>query len=128
MSSVYAINKGVGKPIVFKGLQAQWIWWLGGGIAALLLLFALMYILGVNLIICVVVIIGSGALLFIGVYRLSRKYGEHGLMKEMARKSVPKALKGGSVKNLTKSLCDENSERIVAGMVGRKGCDPFQDG
>ncbi len=120
MSSVYEINKGIGKPIVFRGLKAQWIWWLGGGIAVLLLLFAVMYIIGVNLIVCVLLIGVLGSGLFVIVYRLSKRYGEHGLMKEMARKSVPKGLKGSLKKNVAKDLCDENSERGVAGMVSRK--------
>jgi hypothetical protein len=104
MSSVYEINKGIGKPIVFRGLKAQWIWWLGGGLAVLLLVFAVMYIVGVNLLVCVVFIVGSGVLLFMNVYRLSRKYGEHGLMKEVARKSVPKGLKGSIKKSVVKEL------------------------
>ena len=39
MSSVYTINKGMNRPIVFKGLKAQYIWYLGGGIVLLFMLF-----------------------------------------------------------------------------------------
>ena len=28
-NSVYVINKGINAPITFKGLKAQYIWWLG---------------------------------------------------------------------------------------------------
>ena len=31
-NSVYKINKGINKPIEFKGLKAQYIWYLGGGL------------------------------------------------------------------------------------------------
>lgn len=31
-NSVYQINKGINKPIEFKGLKAQYIWYLGGGL------------------------------------------------------------------------------------------------
>lgn len=120
MSSVYEINKGIGKPIVFRGLKAQWIWWLGGGIAVLLILFAMMYIIGVAMIVCVLLIGVLGSGLFVTVYRLSKRYGEYGLMKEVARKSVPKGLKGCSKRSVEKELCDENSERGVTGMVSRK--------
>ncbi|NCI51304.1 DUF4133 domain-containing protein [Sediminibacterium roseum] len=120
MSSVYEINKGIGKPVVFKGLKAQWIWWLGGGIVGLLLLFAVMYLAGVSMGVCVFVIGVLGSGLFVLVYRLSRKYGEHGLMKAIAFKSVPKRLKGVSDQSIRKNLCDEKSKRNVTDLGGRK--------
>ncbi len=104
MSSVYQINKGINKPIVFRGLKAQYIWWLGGGLVLLLLLFALLYILGANIIVCVVVIAVFAVGLFGTVYTMSKQFGEHGLMKKMASKSVPKELKGCSRKNVVKGL------------------------
>jgi hypothetical protein len=36
MASVYQINKGVGKPIVFRGLKAQYIAYLAVGLVVLL--------------------------------------------------------------------------------------------
>jgi hypothetical protein len=92
MNGVYQINKGVGKPIVFKGLKGQWIGWLGGGLLMLLLLFALCYIAGAALIVCVAFIVLAGALLFYVVYKYNVKYGEHGLMKEMAARVTPKRI------------------------------------
>nr|MBA4141281.1 DUF4133 domain-containing protein [Segetibacter sp.] len=77
-NSVYSINKNINKPIEFKGLKAQYIWYLGFGLVALLLLFAIMYITGVNAFICLGVILLMGTMLFIQVYRLSHKYGEYG--------------------------------------------------
>ena len=96
-SSVYQINKGINKPIEFKGLKAQYIWYLGGGLVTLLILFAIMYIAGVNIFLCLIIIFSLGTALFLYVYRLSRTYGEHGLMKKMARKAVPKVLKSYSI-------------------------------
>ena len=93
MSSVYSINKGINQPIEFKGFQAQYIWWLGGGILALLFLFALLYIVGMNMMVCLVVVFGLGAGLFWYVYRLSKQYGEFGLMKKIAAKYIPKIIK-----------------------------------
>lgn len=92
MNSVYAINKGVGKPIVFKGLKGQWISWLCGGLLMLLLLFALCYIAGASLVVCVVFVAVGGMVLFYVVYRYNAKYGEYGLMKEMARRVTPKRI------------------------------------
>lgn len=120
MSSVYQVNKGINKPVVFNGLKAQWIWWLGGGVVMLLLLFAVLYITGVPLVVCVVLVVGLGVLLFSLVYKFSNKYGEHGLMKEIAGKSVPEGLKGCSGKSVERSLCDEGCKRGVTNLVGRK--------
>ena len=120
MSSVYQVNKGINQPVVFRGLKAQWIWWLAAGVVILLLLFAVMYLVAVPLIVCVVFVSVLGSLLFVLVYRFSNKYGEHGLMKEMALKSVPEGLKGCSGKSVEKELCDADSERSVADLVGRE--------
>jgi len=92
-NSVYQVNKGINKSIEFKGLKAQYIWYLGGGIAALLVVFSAMYLIGLPSLICVGVILIAGALLVLKVYGMSNKYGEHGLMKAMARKQVPKIIK-----------------------------------
>ena len=63
-NSVYKINKGINKPIEFKGLKAQYIWYLGGGLVILLILFAVLYIIGVNAFICVGLIVVLGGILF----------------------------------------------------------------
>ncbi|MGI8598208.1 MAG: DUF4133 domain-containing protein [Chitinophagaceae bacterium] len=92
-TSVYRINKGINKPIEFKGLKAQYIWYLGGGLLCLLILFAILYICGLNTFVCLALILILGTALFMYVYRLSHKYGEHGMMKKMARRRVPKVIK-----------------------------------
>ncbi|WP_130855650.1 DUF4133 domain-containing protein [Olivibacter jilunii] len=96
MASIYRINKGVNKPVEFRGLKAQYIWYLGGGIIALMIIYAVMYIIGLNQYICLAVILCLGAGVVMKVYQLSDKYGEHGMMKSMARKSVPKTIKCNS--------------------------------
>jgi len=103
-NSVYAINKGINKSIEFKGLKAQYIWYLGGGLLGLLILFAVMYVLGVNAIACVVLVMLAGTLLFIKVYKMSNKYGEHGMMKELASKKIPKVIKCRSRKVFCKNI------------------------
>ena len=92
-NSVYQINKGVNKCITFRGLKAQYVWYLGGGICALLMIFSGMFIIGVSSYICVMVILLAGSLLVYKVYGMSNKYGEHGLTKHMARRWVPKVVK-----------------------------------
>lgn len=92
-NSVYTINKGINKSIEFKGLKAQYIWYFGAGVIALLILFAIMYTLGLNSFICLGIILSGGVALVMKVYALSNKYGEHGLMKAMARGNIPKVVK-----------------------------------
>ena len=100
-TSVYAINKGINKPIEFKGLKAQYIWWLGGGLLALLILFAILYIAGVHTFICLIIVIVFASLLFMNVYRMSRRYGEYGMMKSLAKRSIPTVVKSYSRKVFT---------------------------
>jgi hypothetical protein len=89
MASVYQINKGINKPIEFKGLKAQYIGYLAGGLVILLILFAAMYILGINLFICLFFIVCAGTALFTVVYHLSNKYGQYGLLKKAAKRYIP---------------------------------------
>ncbi|WP_316736754.1 DUF4133 domain-containing protein [Pedobacter aquatilis] len=89
MSAVYQVNKGVSRPIVFKGLIAQYIAYLAVGLVALLLLFVLLYVAGVAILYLLPVILSLGIALFFCVFRLSAKFGEHGLMKFLAARSVP---------------------------------------
>jgi hypothetical protein len=92
LNSIYHINKGINKPIEFKGLKAQYIGYLGGAMLALLILFALMYIIGISPYICVGFILVAGTGVFFKVYRLSNKYGEYGMMKKWARRAIPKTV------------------------------------
>ena len=103
-NSVYQINKGINKSIEFKGLKAQYIWYLGGGLVGLLVIFAIIYIIGVNIFLCLAIIVSGGSCLFMYVYKMSRTYGEHGLMKKIARKAVPKVIKSYSIIRLKKQL------------------------
>jgi hypothetical protein len=96
--SVYHINKGINKPIEFKGLKAQYIGYLGGGLVALLLFFSIMYISGLPVYWCMLTISGLGTALFFHVFRLSHKYGQYGLMKRSARRYLPEYLKFNSRK------------------------------
>lgn len=100
-TSVYQINKGINKPIEFKGLKAQYIWYLGGGLVCLLILFAVMYICGANTFICLGIIIISGTGLFMHVYKLSHKYGQYGMMKTLAKRNIPGVIKSYSRKTFT---------------------------
>lgn len=92
-NSVYQINKGINQSIEFKGLKAQYIWYLGGGIVVLMILFSVLYFIGIPSLACVGIIGTAAALLVFKIYQMSNKYGEYGLMKATAGKMIPKVLK-----------------------------------
>src|SRR3954454_7084034 len=92
-SSIYGINKGINKPIEFKGLKAQYIGYLAGGLVGLLVLFAILYVSGVNTYVCLAIILLLGFLMFAIVQKLSQQYGQYGIMKKMAYRGVPKVIK-----------------------------------
>ncbi|KRT15942.1 hypothetical protein ASU31_10555 [Pedobacter ginsenosidimutans] len=96
MGIVYQINKGVGKPIEFRGLQGQYIAYLAVGLVVLLLLFTGLYLLGTPLVALLPLVMGLGAALFFGVFALSKRFGVHGLAKFMARRGIPVYLKFSS--------------------------------
>ncbi|TKC04335.1 DUF4133 domain-containing protein [Pedobacter frigoris] len=96
MASVYRINKGVSKPIVFKGLKAQYIAYLAVGLVFLLVLFAALYISGLSLFVVLPLILSLGSGLFFTVFRLSHRFGEHGLGKYFAKRGIPRFIRFSS--------------------------------
>ncbi|WP_294958330.1 DUF4133 domain-containing protein [uncultured Flavobacterium sp.] len=93
MSSVYQINKGINQSIEFKGLKAQYIWYLGGGVVGLMIVFAVLFILGIPSLVCVALIGTAGTVMVLKIYKMSRQYGEYGMMKALASRQVPKSVK-----------------------------------
>ena len=92
-NSIYNINKGINTAIEFRGLKAQYIWYLGGIILILMILFAILYLIGINQYFC---LITTGVLGFIStnkIYSMSKKYGVYGLSKVMAKKLMPDVIK-----------------------------------
>ena len=94
--SVYSINKGVSKPVVFKVLKAQYMAYLAIGLVLLLISFAVLYICGIGLVVVLPLVLLLGTALFYGVFRLSHRFGEHGLSKHLAKKQMPPFLRFNS--------------------------------
>jgi len=94
--STYPINKGINKSIVFRGLKAQYIWCMGGAMFVLLILYAIMYVCKVNTFACLAITASLGAASMVFIYHLSATYGEHGLTKAIASRSIPKLVKSNS--------------------------------
>ncbi|SHH93108.1 protein of unknown function [Flavobacterium sp. CF108] len=92
-NSVYQINKGINQSIEFKGLKAQYIWYLGGGMVGLMILFAILFFIGIPSLICVAFIGVAGTVMVVKIYKMSHQYGEYGMMKAIAKKQIPKNVK-----------------------------------
>lgn len=89
MSTLYRIHKCVEQPLVFQGLKGFYIWVAGCGLVMIFLLFALLYLLGISLLICVFIAIISCIGLLVVVSKHSRQYGLHGWMKKTAAGNIP---------------------------------------
>jgi hypothetical protein len=97
-NSIYQINKGINKSVEFRGLRAQYIWYFGGMVILLMIIFALLYIAGAGTVICLTTIGSGGSYMSIKIFAMSRKYGEHGMMKAIAKRRLPRVLKSYSRK------------------------------
>jgi hypothetical protein len=100
-NKVYIVHKGINKPLEFKGLKAQYIWHLAGSAVTVLVVCGVMHWTGISDYLSLPFALGLGGLLTVRVYGLSRKYGQHGLMKKEARKAAPGALLSRSRKMFT---------------------------
>jgi len=92
-NSKYHINKGINKPIEFRGLKAQYIAYLAVGLVGLLLVFAILYLIGFSVYVILPLVGTGGTVLVNYLYKYSRKYGAHGLMKEAAHRQLPESIK-----------------------------------
>jgi hypothetical protein len=94
--TVCTINKGVSRPLEFRGIKGQYAGALGVGVVGLLFLFALLHVAGVSSYACIAIVLPLAGWLYRRVYRLSKKYGQHGLMKHRAAKRLPKIVRSGT--------------------------------
>lgn len=87
--ATYKVNRGVGKPIEFLGLRAQYVIYLA---FLVLLVIIISFILNLLLNVMGTLLIGIIAFLLAvcSCFRLNNKYGENGLMQYWASKKVVK--------------------------------------
>jgi len=86
----FSINKGIGRNAEFKGLKTQYLFIFAGGLLSLFIVFVVMFMAGVNQWVCIGFGVTSALLLIYGTFYLNGKYGEHGLMKQQARRNHPR--------------------------------------
>lgn len=87
------INKGIGKPVEFRGLKGTYLYLsVGIVISSLLLALALYGLFGLNTYLATLIVVGSGIGGIWFCMRLSAKYGVSGLLKLEATRNQPKAI------------------------------------
>ena len=89
----YQVNRGIGKPVEFKGLKSQYLFIFCGGLLAVFVVFIVLFMAGVNQWLCIGFIVSASLLLVWQTFRLNAKYGTHGLMKArfiISRKAIPR--------------------------------------
>ena len=88
----YNINKGINKPVEFKGLKSQYLFYFVAGLLGIFIAFTILYIIGLNIYVCTSFAIIATSLLFHFIFKWNRVYGEHGLMKSSAARKRPNYL------------------------------------
>lgn len=88
----FGINKGIGKSVEFHGLKSQYLFIFAGGLLAVFVIFVVMYMAGVGQWICIGFGVVAASVLVMLTFNLNARYGEHGLMKLMAKRQHPRYL------------------------------------
>lgn len=95
---MFEVNKGINKPVEFKGFKAQYIYYLAGGVLGMVILYTILYSIGLPTYLVALVAIGgfAGYVYYLSI--MNKKHGEHGLKKATANARQPKAVTVRSTK------------------------------
>ena len=83
------MNKGIGKPAEFRGLQSQYLFIFAGGLLAVFVALTILFMAGVNQLICILFGAVAAAVLMWLTFTLNSKFGANGLMKLQAKMYRP---------------------------------------
>ena len=87
------INKGIGRPVEFRGLKGTYLYLAAGiVVGSLLLALALYGLFGLNTYLATLIVVSAGGGGIWYCMRLSAKYGVSGLLKLEATRNQPKAI------------------------------------
>ncbi|WP_425276972.1 DUF4133 domain-containing protein [Spirosoma oryzicola] len=93
------INKGIGRPVEFRGLKGTYLYLAAGiVVSSLLLALALYGLFGLNTYLSTLIVVGSGGGGIWYCMRLSAKHGISGLLKLEATRNQPKVILVSSAK------------------------------
>ena len=85
----YPVNKGIGRPVEFKGLKSQYLFIFCGGLLAVFVVFVILYMAGVNQWVCIGFGVAAATLLVWLTFRLTPGTART-LMKAAARRRHPR--------------------------------------
>lgn len=91
--SIYTVNREIGRPIEFKGLKGNYVGALGLGVVVQLLGFVAFYLLGLSMPVCILGLAATASAFSVLLYRLNRRYSGSDLLKHIARRRVPSAIR-----------------------------------
>jgi len=87
------INKGIGKPVEFRGLKGTYLYLAAGIVVSSLILALILYgLFGLNTYLSTLIVLGSGGGGIWYCLRQSHKYGVSGLLKKEATRNQPPAI------------------------------------
>jgi hypothetical protein len=86
----YAVHKGVGKTVELFGLRSQYLIGFCAGVLGVFILFVALRVAGAPLGANAAITAGSLGALLRYVFSYNKRYGQHGLMKQNARRRCPR--------------------------------------
>lgn len=106
--ATFQVNRGVGKPVEFFGLKAQYVFYL-----VLLILTVLFFSFILSLLLNAMGALFIGIITFLlavcSVFKLNNTYGEHGLMQILASKKLVRHI---IVDKRVFQIVDDRDEKI----------------
>jgi hypothetical protein len=88
-TSLYPNFRAINRSMTYKGLQGQYILIAAGALIGDLFLFIILYCCKLPPLICIGIALGLGAGSISISFRLSKRYGAHGLKKVRSRRHAP---------------------------------------
>ena len=107
MRERYPIYKRVGNPVEVRGFTASYLKYVLIHLFAVFLLTCFLFVAGMDPLYILITLFLSVFLALYLLYYVSKKYGEHGLMKKRAKANMPKYI----LSNKTLFDCMESNSK-----------------
>ena len=89
MARVYPVFRGVDNELEFRGLRGKYFYYAVGGVIGSIFVTLLLYILGVNLFLALLLMVATGSGVLFYMYSANKKYGRWGDVKQRVRSLKP---------------------------------------
>lgn len=105
---IYTLNKSIDRPLIFKGLKAQYIYYYLGLLVLSFIVFAVLNSSGLHTGLTLIIIV---SIVIVGVKiitHISDKFGINGLKKYFAKSKIPNHIKVESRSYFFKQIKNNN--------------------